>query len=109
MMCRYSLPPTLQSTMSPTLSVDVIGRNRAALPVRVGVALGRQRFERGLVDGCEQLVAALVEPLHCSRVNDGDAFADRAIQLLQREETSVAKLAPQVAWAHRVMASTDSD
>jgi hypothetical protein len=69
----------------------VVGGDAAALPDRESVGLARQRLQRRLVDGREQLDPARVIALHDAGVDVADEFADRDVQIGGAEEPSIAQ------------------
>src|ERR1700740_261041 len=80
------------------INLDVIvGRDRAALPLGILVALARKPFERRPIETGEQIVAALLELLHHLRVDRRYALTNSLIQLGQGEEAPIAQLAEHEA------------
>ena len=75
----------------------IVGRHRAALPLGILVALRRQCLQRRPVEADEQLVAALVEPLHHLGVDCRNTIPDSGVQLVEREEATVAQPAEHIA------------
>ena len=75
----------------------IVGRDRAALPLGIFVALARKPFQRRPVETGEEIVAALLELLHHLRVDLRYAVANGVVQLGQGEEAPVAQLAEHEA------------
>src|SRR5271163_3462005 len=75
----------------------IVGRDRAALPLGILVALARKPFQRRLVETGEEIVAAPLQILHHLRVDRLYAIANGVVQLDQGEEAPVAQLAEHEA------------
>src|ERR1700752_3361222 len=75
------------------IDLDVmVGRDGAALPLGILVALPRKLSQRRPVESGEELVAALLERLHHIGVDRCYALTNSLIQLGQGEEAPVAQL-----------------
>ena len=80
------------------INLDVIvGRDRAALPLGILVALARKPFQRRPVETGEEIAAALLELLHHLRVDLRYAVSNGVVQLGQGEEAPTAQLAEHEA------------
>src|SRR5580658_10306622 len=80
------------------INLDVIvGRDRAALPLGILVALARKPFQRWSVETGEEIVAALLELLYHLRVDRRYALTNSLIQLGQGDEAPIAQLAEHEA------------
>jgi hypothetical protein len=80
------------------INLDVIvGRDRAALPLGILVALARKPFQRRPIETDEEIVAALLDLLHHLRVDRRYALTNSLIQLGQGEEAPIAQLAEHEA------------
>ena len=79
------------------VDVDVVIERRPAAdpPLGIFVGLGRQGLQRRAVEFEEQIAAADAEAAHRPGIEIGDQFADRLVQLGEREETAVAAAAPE--------------
>src|SRR5260370_39817825 len=75
----------------------IVGRDRAALPLGILVALARKPFQRRPVETGKEIVAALLQMLHHLRVDLRYAVANGVVQLDQGEEAPVAQLAEHEA------------
>ena len=70
----------------------IVGRNRAALPFGVLIALARKPLQRRPVETGEEIVAALLQPFHHLCVDLSDAVTNGVVQFDQGEEAPVAQL-----------------
>jgi hypothetical protein len=64
----------------------IVGRNGAALPLGILVALARKPFQRRPVETGKEIVAALFQMLHHLRVDLRHAVANGVVQLDQGKE-----------------------